>query len=114
MKCTESSLVLTPEDICSREEWVVQGATLSRDLVHLSPKGYKMVGDCVRRAVAWTSLNVGFPEEESRGSIPSELLFSTWVRAFRDSCGYEFLGPAGVAKRSRSTNAGPRPAKQRR
>ena len=114
MKCTESSIVLTPEDICSKEEWILQGATLSRDLVHLSPKGYKMVGDCVRRAVAWTTQNVGFPEEEGRGSIPSELLFSTWVKAFRTSCGYEFPGPMGGAKRTRSTNAGPRPMKQRR
>ena len=87
MKCMESSIVLTHEDICSKEEWIMQGAILSRDLVHLSPKGYRMVGDCMRRAVAWTSQNVGFPEEEGRGSIPSEILFSTWVKAFWTSCG---------------------------
>ena len=58
--------------------------------------------------------NVSFPEEEGRGSIPSEILFSTWVKAFRTSCGYKFPGPMGGAKRTRSTNAGPRPMKQRR
>ena len=52
MKCMESSIVLTPKDICSKEEWIVQGAILSRDSVHLSPKGCKLVGDYVRRAVA--------------------------------------------------------------
>ena len=114
MTCTKSSLVLTPEDICGREDWFVQGATLSRDRVHLSPKGYKLAGDCVRRAVAWTALNVDYPEDETRGSIPAELPFSTYVREFRDSCGYNSVGPVGVAKRSSSTNAGPRPAKQRR
>ena len=41
-------------------------------------------------ALAWTSQNVGSPEEEGRGSIPSEILFSTWVKAFRTSCGYNF------------------------
>ena len=95
MKCMESSIVLTPKDICSREKWSVQGAILSRDLVHLSIKGYKLVGDCVRRAVAWTSQNVGTPEEEGRGSIPSEILFSTWVMAFWTSCGYDFPVPMG-------------------
>ena len=54
-----------------------------------------MVGDCVRCAIAWTAQNVGFPEEEGRGSIPSEILFSTWVKAFRTSCGYKFPGPMG-------------------
>ena len=92
----------------------MQGAILSRDLVHLSPQGYKMVGDCVRRAVAWTSQNVGFPEEEGRGSIPSEILFSTWVKAFRTSCGYDFPALMCGAKQTRSTNDGPRPTKQRR
>ena len=28
MNCMESGIVLTPEDICSREEWIVQGAIL--------------------------------------------------------------------------------------
>ena len=94
MKCMES-IVLTPEDICSREEWIVQGAILSRDLVHLSIKGYKLVGECVRRAVAWTAQNVGNPEEEVRGSIHSEILFLMWVKAFWTSCGYDFPEPMG-------------------
>ena len=29
-------------------------------------------------------------DEEFRGAIPSEILFSTWVRAFRTFCGYKF------------------------
>ena len=58
--------------------------------------------------------NVGFPEGEGRGSIPSELLFSTWVKAFGPPVGTSFPGPWGGAKRTRSTNAGPRPMKQRR
>ena len=105
MKCMESSIVLTPEDICSKEEWIVQGAILSRDSLHLSPKGYKMVGDC---------MNVVFPGEEGRGSIPSEILFSTWVKAFRTSCGYKFPTPMRGVKRTRSANPGSRPMKQRR
>ena len=88
--------------------------TDEQEQVIAEAQGYKLAGDCVRRAVAWTALNVDFPEDESRGSIPSELPFSTWVREFRDSCGYNSVGPVGVAKRSSSTNAGPRPAKQRR
>ena len=56
-------------------------------------------------------LNVGFPEEESRGSIPSEILFSTWVKAFWTSCWYDFPALMGGVKRMRSTNAGPRPTK---
>ena len=114
MTCTRSSLVLTPEDICGRGDWFVQGVTLSRDRVHLSPRGYKLAGDCVRRAIAWTLLNVDYPEDETRGSIPAELPFSTWVREFRNSCGYNSVEAVGVAKRPSSTNAGQRPAKQRR
>ena len=57
--------------------------------------------------------NMGFPKEEGRGSIPSELLFSRWVKAFRTSCGYEFPGPMWGAKSTLSTNASPRPMKQR-
>ena len=43
----------------------------------------------------------------------SEIPFSTWVKAFRTSCGYELPRPMGGAKRTRSTNTGPRPMKQR-
>ena len=32
MNCMESSIVLTPEDICSREEWIAQGAILIKGL----------------------------------------------------------------------------------
>ena len=71
-------------------------------------------GDSVRRAVAWTLLDVDYPEDETRGSIPAGLPFSTWVREFRNSCGYNSVETVGVAKRSSSTNAGQRPAKQRR
>ena len=63
---------------------------------------------------AWTVLNVDYPEDETRGSIPAELPFSTWVREFRNSCGYNSVETVGVTKRSSSTNAGQRPAKQRR
>ena len=63
---------------------------------------------------AWTSQNVGFPEEEGRGSIPSEILFSTWVKVVRTSCGYNFPVPIGGAKRTCSANAGSRPTQQPR
>ena len=42
--------------------------------------------------------NIGFPDEEGRGSIPSKILFSTWVKAFRTSCGYDFPAPMGGGK----------------
>ena len=58
--------------------------------------------------------NVGIPEEEGRGSIPSEILFLTWVKAFLTSCGHYFPVPmGGGAKRTCSANAGSRPTKQR-
>ena len=31
MKCMESSIVLNPEDVCEREEWIMPGRILSRD-----------------------------------------------------------------------------------
>ena len=46
-------------------------------------------------------------QEQVRGSIPSEILFLMWVKAFRTSCGYNFPMPMGGA------NTGPRPMKQR-
>ena len=64
----------------------------------------------MRRAVAWTNLDESAPEEESRGSIPSEI--STWVRAFPATCGYEFPVPmgGGGVKCPCPANTGTRPA----
>ena len=65
-------------------------------------------------AVPWASQNVGSPEEEGRGSIPSKILFATWVKALWTSCGEDFPVPMGGVKRTCSANTGSRPTKQRR
>ena len=116
MKCMESSIVLTPEDVCGKEEWIVPGLILSRDMVHLANQGYKLVGEYVRCAVAWTALDERTPKEEFRGAIPSEILFSTWVRAFWTTCGYEFPEPmrGGKVKCMSPANTCTIPGKQRR
>ena len=80
MKCMESSIVLTPKDICSREEWIVPGAIISKDWVQVSREVHET--SCCLDLTEW---------EYSWGSaIPSEILFSTWVKVFWTSCGYEF------------------------
>ena len=73
MKCMKS-FSFTPEDVCWREEWIAPRVILAGDMVHLTSREYKVVGDSMRRAVAWFLLNEDAPEEESRGSISSEIV----------------------------------------
>ena len=104
MKCMGSSIVLTPEDICEREEWIAPRGILSRAMVYQTNKRHKFVGESVRRAVAWTNLDKSAPEEESSGSIPSEIPFQTWVRSFQTTCGYKIPVPMEGAKRTYPAN----------
>ena len=46
--------------------------------------------------------NAGFPEEEGRGSILSEIIFLTWVKAFRTSCEYDSPAPIAPAQDQRN------------
>ena len=97
----ESSIVLTFEDICSREEWIIPGAIISRNLVHLSIKGYKLAGECVRMAVAWSALKIT-PLGDPLLDVGEGVLDLLWVQV-PHAC--------GGAKRMCSPNTGQRPMK---
>ena len=91
----------------------MQGSILSRDLVDLSVKGYKLVGEYVRQDVTWTAMNVSTPEEEVRAAIPLDgdpLL--DMGEGVSDYLWIRFPRAHGGAKRTCSANTGPRPTKQ--
>ncbi len=101
------SFVLTPEDFCDRDNWVIRGNMISDDYVHLTPKALNLVQDSIQRCIHY--LEVPIP---SLGScVPEGMLFSDWIDSFRSTCWFDDLKSSGNAKRQMPAHKSERPAK---
>ena len=99
LQALKDAFVLTPEDICHRDDWVSRGKMLKEDCVHLTDKGVQVVRNLIQKCHHfWTVMDM--PKPTLGPSVPCGVNFSRWVETHREYCGFEELKPSGAFKRS--------------
>jgi len=99
LQALKDAFVLTPEDVCHRDDWVSRGKMLKEDRVHLTDKGVQVVRNLIQKCHHfWTVMDM--PKPTLGPSVPCGVRFSRWVETHREYCGFEELKPSGAFKRS--------------
>ena len=70
------SFVLTPEDFCNRDSWVIRGNMICDDYVHLTPKAINIVRDSIQRCVHYLRIVPEVPVPSLDSCVPEGMLFS--------------------------------------
>ena len=106
------SFVLTPEDFCDRDSWVIRGNMICDDYIHLTPKAINLVRDSIQRCVHYLRIVPEVPVPSLGTCVPEKMLFSDWIDRFRSTCGFDDLRSSGNAKRQMPDHKSERPAKR--
>ena len=102
----KDAYVLTPEDLSLRDinDWVSKGGMIQSDGVHLTIKGLKAVVVATQKCLHL--LKVAPPESKplAGAPVPAGMLFSGWIKSYREVCGFKELIPHSYQKRTLAGN----------